>query len=115
MPGQPRVVGIVAGGGSLPREIAEHVKAKGGAVHIVSILSAGRPHPLVVRAMKIARHRKAATLAIVVRLAPRLMMHIVKLADRAHACSVKFAIRNTRDFVNAFGVERLGKGIHRRA
>ncbi|MDX6663892.1 MAG: hypothetical protein QOG68_98, partial [Solirubrobacteraceae bacterium] len=28
-------------------------------------LSAGRPHPLVVRAMKIARHRRAATLAIV--------------------------------------------------
>jgi DNA-binding MurR/RpiR family transcriptional regulator len=28
-------------------------------------LSAGRPHPLVVRAMKIARHRKASTLAIV--------------------------------------------------
>ncbi len=28
-------------------------------------LSAGRPHPLVVRAMKIARHRKAPTLAIV--------------------------------------------------
>src|SRR4051794_7890310 len=28
-------------------------------------LSAGRPHPLVVRAMKIARHRKAGTLAIV--------------------------------------------------
>ena len=41
MPGQPRVVGIVAGGGSLPREIAEHVKANGGAVHIVSILGEG--------------------------------------------------------------------------
>jgi DNA-binding MurR/RpiR family transcriptional regulator len=27
-------------------------------------LSAGRPHPLVVRAMKLARHRKAATVAI---------------------------------------------------
>ena len=27
-------------------------------------LSAGRPHPLVVRAMKLARHRKARTLAI---------------------------------------------------
>ncbi len=41
MPGPPRVVGIVAGGGSLPREIAEHVKAGGGAVHIVSILGEG--------------------------------------------------------------------------
>jgi DNA-binding MurR/RpiR family transcriptional regulator len=28
-------------------------------------LSAGRPHPLVVRAMKLARHRKAPTLAVV--------------------------------------------------
>ena len=27
-------------------------------------LSAGRPHPLVVRAMKLARHRKASTVAI---------------------------------------------------
>jgi DNA-binding MurR/RpiR family transcriptional regulator len=27
-------------------------------------LSAGRPHPLVVRAMKLARHRKARTIAI---------------------------------------------------
>jgi len=27
-------------------------------------LSAGRPHPLVVRAMKLARHRKATTLAV---------------------------------------------------
>ena len=27
-------------------------------------LSAGRPHPLVVRAMKLARHRKARTVAI---------------------------------------------------
>ena len=28
-------------------------------------LSAGRPHPLVIRAMKLARHRKARTLAVV--------------------------------------------------
>jgi DUF1009 family protein len=41
MPGPPRVVGIVAGGGSLPREIAEHVKASGGAVHIVAIIGEG--------------------------------------------------------------------------
>src|SRR6201999_1399791 len=32
--------------------------------HVIG-LSGGRPHPLVVRAMKIARHRKAHTLAIV--------------------------------------------------
>jgi UDP-2,3-diacylglucosamine hydrolase len=37
MSGAPRVVGIVAGGGSLPREISEHVIASGGMVHIVAI------------------------------------------------------------------------------
>ncbi len=36
-PTAPRVVGILAGGGSLPREIAEHVAARGGGVHIVAI------------------------------------------------------------------------------
>lgn len=41
MPGPPRVVGIVAGGGSLPREVAEYVRASGGAVHIVSIIGEG--------------------------------------------------------------------------
>lgn len=41
MPGQRRVVGIVAGGGSLPREIAEHVRASGGMVHIVAIRGEG--------------------------------------------------------------------------
>ncbi len=41
----PRVVGIVAGGGSLPREVAEHVKAAGGQVHIVAIAGeGGREH-----------------------------------------------------------------------
>lgn len=33
----PRVVGILAGGGSIPREVAESVVARGGAVHIVAI------------------------------------------------------------------------------
>jgi DNA-binding MurR/RpiR family transcriptional regulator len=42
-------------------------------------LSAGRPHPLVVRAMKIARHRKAATLAIV----DATLSEVSKLADRS--------------------------------
>jgi DNA-binding MurR/RpiR family transcriptional regulator len=32
---------------------------------VVIALSAGRPHPLVLRAVKLARHRKAATVAIV--------------------------------------------------
>ena len=41
-------------------------------------LSAGRPHPLVVRAMKIARHRKAATLAIV----DATLSDVSKLAER---------------------------------
>ena len=34
------------------------------ATTLVIGLSAGRPHPLVVRAMKLARHRKAKTAAI---------------------------------------------------
>jgi DNA-binding MurR/RpiR family transcriptional regulator len=41
-------------------------------------LSAGRPHPLVVRAMKIARHRRAATLAIT----DASLSEVAKLADR---------------------------------
>jgi DNA-binding MurR/RpiR family transcriptional regulator len=41
-------------------------------------LSAGRPHPLVVRAMKIGRHRKAPTLAIV----DATLSEVAKLADR---------------------------------
>ena len=41
-------------------------------------LSAGRPHPLVVRAMKIGRHRKAGTLAIV----DATLSEVSKLAER---------------------------------
>ena len=41
-------------------------------------LSAGRPHPLVVRAMKIARHRRASTLAIV----DATLSDVSKLAER---------------------------------
>jgi len=41
-------------------------------------LSAGRPHPLVVRAMKIARHRKANTLAIV----DATLSDVSKLSER---------------------------------
>jgi DNA-binding MurR/RpiR family transcriptional regulator len=41
-------------------------------------LSAGRPHPLVVRAMKIARHRHAHTLAIV----DATLSEVAKLAER---------------------------------
>jgi DNA-binding MurR/RpiR family transcriptional regulator len=41
-------------------------------------LSAGRPHPLVVRAMKIARHRKAKTFAIV----DATLSEVSKLAER---------------------------------
>jgi DNA-binding MurR/RpiR family transcriptional regulator len=41
-------------------------------------LSAGRPHPLVVRAMKIGRHRKAATVAIT----DATLSEVAKLADR---------------------------------
>src|ERR671933_466782 len=41
-------------------------------------LSAGRPHPLVVRAMKIARHRRAGTLAIV----DATLSEVAKMAER---------------------------------
>ena len=41
-------------------------------------LSAGRPHPLVVRAIKIARHRKAPTLAIV----DATLSEVSKLSER---------------------------------
>ena len=41
-------------------------------------LSAGRPHPLVIRAMKIGRHRKATTLAIT----DATLSEVSKLADR---------------------------------
>jgi DNA-binding MurR/RpiR family transcriptional regulator len=40
--------------------------------------SAGRPHPLVVRAMKLARHRRAATIAI----ADATLSEVAKLADQ---------------------------------
>jgi DNA-binding MurR/RpiR family transcriptional regulator len=42
-------------------------------------LSAGRPHPLVVRAMKIARHRHASTLAI----SDASLSDVATLADRS--------------------------------
>src|SRR5919202_1845426 len=45
---------------------------------LVVRLSAGRPHPLVVRAMKIARHRHASTLAIV----DATLSEVAKLAER---------------------------------
>ena len=48
------------------------------AATLVIGLSAGRPHPLVVRAMKIARHRKAATLAIV----DATLSEVSKLSER---------------------------------
>ncbi|MDA0182305.1 MurR/RpiR family transcriptional regulator [Solirubrobacter phytolaccae] len=41
-------------------------------------LSAGRPHPLVLRAMKIARHRRAGTLAIV----DATLSDVAKLSER---------------------------------
>ena len=41
-------------------------------------LSAGRPHPLVVRAMKLARHRHATTVAIT----DATLSEVAKLAER---------------------------------
>ena len=40
------------------------------------VISAGRPHPLVVRAMKLARNRRAATIAIA-----DATFEVAKLAD----------------------------------
>ena len=40
--------------------------------------SAGRPHPLIIRAMKLARHREAATIAI----ADATLSEVARLADR---------------------------------
>ncbi len=40
--------------------------------------SAGRPHPLILRAMKLARHRQAATIAI----ADATLSEVARLADR---------------------------------
>jgi DUF1009 family protein len=37
---EPCVVGILAGGGSLPREIAERIAARGGTVHILALAGA---------------------------------------------------------------------------
>jgi DNA-binding MurR/RpiR family transcriptional regulator len=48
-------------------------------VTMVIGLSAGRPHPLVVRAMKIARHRGASTLAI----SDASLSEVAKLAQRS--------------------------------
>jgi len=45
---------------------------------LVMGFSAGRPHPLVVRAMKLARHRRAATIAI----ADATLSEVAKLADQ---------------------------------
>jgi DNA-binding MurR/RpiR family transcriptional regulator len=54
--------------------------AKLGRVDMGTVMigfSAGRPHPLVVRAMKLARNRRAATVAI----ADATLSEVVKLAD----------------------------------
>jgi DNA-binding MurR/RpiR family transcriptional regulator len=45
---------------------------------VVVGLSAGRPHPLVVRAIKLGRHRRAATVAIV----DATLSEVAKLAER---------------------------------
>jgi DNA-binding MurR/RpiR family transcriptional regulator len=49
------------------------------AATLVVGFSAGRPHPLIVRAMKLARHREAATIAI----ADATLSEVARLADRS--------------------------------
>ena len=58
-----------------PLELVRVVAEKGG-LPVVNF-SAGRPHPLVVRAMKLAPHRRASTIAI----ADATLSEVAKLAD----------------------------------
>ena len=70
-------------------------------------LSAGRPHPLVVRAMKIARHRKAATLAIV----DATLSDVSKLAERTLYYSLQLA--GLRALAHRAAVDPAGAGLRR--
>jgi DNA-binding MurR/RpiR family transcriptional regulator len=59
---------------------SQEALAKLGRVDETTVMigfSAGRPHPLVVRAMKLARHRRAATVAV----ADATLSEVAKLAD----------------------------------
>src|SRR5205807_6885893 len=70
--------------------------------------SAGRPHPLVVRAMKLARHRRASTIAI----ADATLSEVAKLADqRLHYSS------NSPSFVRSHAallslIQALAYGVY---
>jgi DNA-binding MurR/RpiR family transcriptional regulator len=73
-------------------------------------LSAGRPHPMVVRAMKLARHRGAGTLAI----ADATLSEVAKLAS----CSLYYS-SNSPAFVRSHTgllsiVQALAHGVYSR-
>ena len=70
-------------------------------------LSAGRPHPLVVRAMKIARHRRATTLAIV----DATLSDVSKLV-RAHALLL-VELAGLRALAHRPAVDPAGAGLRR--
>jgi DNA-binding MurR/RpiR family transcriptional regulator len=73
-------------------------------------LSAGRPHPLVVRAMKIARHRKAGTLAIV----DATLSEVSKLAERTlyYSSSSPAFVRSHTGLLSV--IQALAYGVYAR-
>ena len=80
------------------------------ATTLVVGLSAGRPHPMVVRAMKLARHRGAGTLAI----ADATLSEVAKLAS----CSLYYS-SNSPAFVRSHTgllsiVQGLAHGVYSR-
>ena len=80
------------------------------ATTLVVGLSAGRPHPMVVRAMKLARHRGAGTLAI----ADATLSEVAKLAS----CSLYYS-SNSPAFVRSHTgllsiVQALAHGVYSR-
>lgn len=73
-------------------------------------LSAGRPHPLVVRAMKLARHRKAHTLAIV----DATLSEAAKLSERTlyYSSSSPAFVRSHTGLLSL--IQALASGVYAR-
>lgn len=73
-------------------------------------LSAGRPHPLVVRAMKLARHRKAHTLAIV----DATLSEVAKLSERTlyYSSSSPAFVRSHTGLLSL--IQALASGVYAR-
>ncbi len=73
-------------------------------------LSAGRPHPMVIRAMKLARHRGASTLALV----DASLSEVSKLAERSlyYSSSSPAFVRSHTGLLSL--VQALAHGIYSR-